>query len=90
MGWLFEEKETSLLATQMLLVRICVGKIEKLDKAKEILRGVPVREEQHCSSSSCLQATKKFDSCNYEKAIDPGIINGRGAVVHHKYLRLSR
>jgi hypothetical protein len=40
---LFEEKEISLNATQMLLVRICVGKIEKADPAKEILRNVPVR-----------------------------------------------
>ena len=44
MGWLFEEKEIPLVATQMLLVRICVGKIEKNDKVKAILRGVPIRD----------------------------------------------
>lgn len=44
MGWLFEEKEIPLVATQMLLVRICVGKIEKNRRVKEILRNVPVRE----------------------------------------------
>lgn len=42
LGWLFEEKEIPLVATQMLLVRICVGKIEKNDRVKTILRGVPI------------------------------------------------
>ncbi|KAH8723970.1 hypothetical protein GQ44DRAFT_655675, partial [Phaeosphaeriaceae sp. PMI808] len=44
LGWLFEEKEIPLVATQMLLVRICVAKIEKDDRIKTILRGVPTRE----------------------------------------------
>lgn len=43
-GWLFEEREIPLVATQMLLVRVCVGKIEKNDRVREILRQVPVRD----------------------------------------------
>lgn len=44
MGWIFEEKEIPLGATQMLLVRICVGKVEKNSRLKEILRNVPIRD----------------------------------------------
>jgi len=44
MGWLFEEREIRLDATQMLLVRICIGKIEKSDRVKAILRSVPIRD----------------------------------------------
>lgn len=43
MGWLFEEKEIPLIATQMLLVRICVGKIQKYDRTVQILRSIPVQ-----------------------------------------------
>lgn len=42
-GWLFEERNIPLLATQMLLVRVCVGKLEKTDRVKAILRSVPIR-----------------------------------------------
>lgn len=44
--WVFEEKEVSLLATSMLLVRIVIGKIEKMDRLVEILRVVPIRGEE--------------------------------------------
>lgn len=46
MGWMFEEKEIPLIATQMLLVRICVGKVENIDRVKAILRSVPIRDNE--------------------------------------------
>lgn len=42
--WIFEEKESSLLATNMQLVRVMIAKVEKRDRLISILRNVPIRE----------------------------------------------
>lgn len=44
-GWRYEEKYTSLYATQMLLVRVCVGKIKSKRDVERILRHVPIRDD---------------------------------------------
>ena len=44
--WFFEEKDVTLLATSMLLVRIMIGKIEKMDHLVSTLRKVPIRQGQ--------------------------------------------
>lgn len=44
--WFFEERDVTLLATSMLLVRIMIGKIEKMDRLLSILRRVPIRQGQ--------------------------------------------
>ncbi|KAF2765264.1 hypothetical protein EJ03DRAFT_280396 [Teratosphaeria nubilosa] len=44
-GWQFEEMKTRLIATRMLLVRVCIGKIEKDDRVRSILRSVPIRDD---------------------------------------------
>lgn len=41
--WKYEEVPISLLATQMLLVRIMIAKIENHDRLLQIMRGIPVR-----------------------------------------------
>lgn len=40
----FEERKISILATQMLLIRVMIGKIEKTDRLEEILRQVPIKQ----------------------------------------------
>jgi len=44
--WFFEERDTTLLATSMLLVRIMIGKVEKMDRLVKTLRSVPIRQGQ--------------------------------------------
>ncbi|TVY47527.1 hypothetical protein LOCC1_G003694 [Lachnellula occidentalis] len=44
--WYFEERDVGLLATSMQLVRIMIGKIEKMDRLVSILRRVPIRQGQ--------------------------------------------
>ena len=44
--WVFEEKEVTLLATSMLLVRIMIGKVEKKDRLESTLHKVPIRQGQ--------------------------------------------
>lgn len=43
--WCFEEKEIPLTATNMLLVRITIAKVLKIERTLEILRTVPVAPE---------------------------------------------
>ena len=43
-AWVFEEREISLFATEMLLVRMVIAKIEKRDLVESILRNVPIRQ----------------------------------------------
>ena len=40
--WIFEERKSSLLATNMLLVRIVVGKVKDTDRLRSVLKEVPV------------------------------------------------
>ncbi|KAH4106409.1 hypothetical protein HBI62_129720 [Parastagonospora nodorum] len=42
--WRFEERETSLSPTAMLLVRIMIAKVEKRDRFLSIVRNTPIRE----------------------------------------------
>lgn len=42
--WIFEEMEVRIQATQMVLVRITVAKIENRDRVVNILRNVPIRQ----------------------------------------------
>ena len=42
--WIFEERPVSLQATNMLLVRITIGKVEKMDRLVNILRSIPIRQ----------------------------------------------
>ncbi|KFY40704.1 hypothetical protein V494_03366 [Pseudogymnoascus sp. VKM F-4513 (FW-928)] len=44
MQWIFEELPVSLQATNMLLVRVRIGKVEKLDRLVDIIRTVPIRQ----------------------------------------------
>jgi hypothetical protein len=44
--WYFEERDVSLLATSMLLVRVMIGKVESKDRLVSTLRKVPIRQEQ--------------------------------------------
>ena len=44
--WFFEEKDVTLLATSMLLVRIMIGKVEKIERLVSTLRKVPIRQGQ--------------------------------------------
>ncbi|WPG98971.1 Hypothetical protein R9X50_00177300 [Acrodontium crateriforme] len=43
--WRFEERATTMLPVEMILVRIIIGKVENYDKMKELLRMIPVRPE---------------------------------------------
>jgi hypothetical protein len=42
--WYFEERDVTLLATSMLLVRIMIGKVEKMDRLASAVRRVPIRQ----------------------------------------------
>lgn len=44
--WTFEEVRTSLMPTQMILVRILIAKIENTDRLAQLLREVPVKQGQ--------------------------------------------
>ena len=44
--WAFEEVRTSLMPTQMILVRVLIAKIENTDKLAQLLRQVPVKQGQ--------------------------------------------
>ncbi|KAF3893290.1 DNAJ domain containing protein [Trichophyton interdigitale] len=44
--WEFEERECPLTPTNMLLVRVIIGKILDRDRLAEIMRNTPVRESQ--------------------------------------------
>lgn len=44
--WFFEERETPLTPTSMLLVRVMIGKIEKKDRLLDIMRRTPIRQDQ--------------------------------------------
>lgn len=41
--WKYEEASIRLIATQMLLVRVMIAKIEDNDRMLQILRGIPIR-----------------------------------------------
>jgi hypothetical protein len=43
-AWLFEERETTLSATSMLLVRVMIAKVEKKDRFVSIVRSTPIRQ----------------------------------------------
>ncbi|KAG9522553.1 hypothetical protein KCV07_g2931, partial [Aureobasidium melanogenum] len=45
-AWVFEDKLTSMAPTQMVLVRILIAKIEDTDKLSQLLRQIPIRQEQ--------------------------------------------
>ena len=42
MVWVFEQCECRLRATNMLLVRIMIGKVEEKDRLEQVMRSVPV------------------------------------------------
>ncbi|CAD6448887.1 f7196319-8ef1-4d93-9416-7754d1f6c04f [Sclerotinia trifoliorum] len=44
--WKYEEAPIRLIATQMLLVRVMIAKIEDNDGVLRILRGIPIRGEK--------------------------------------------
>lgn len=44
-AWLFEERETTLSATSMLLVRVMIAKVENKDRFISIIRNTPVRQD---------------------------------------------
>ena len=44
MRWVFEELPVPLQATNMLLVRIMIGKVEKMDRLVDTLRSIPIRQ----------------------------------------------
>lgn len=44
--WFFEERESPLAPTSMLLVRVVIGKIENGNRLVEILRNTPIRQGQ--------------------------------------------
>jgi len=44
--WEFEEQTISIAPTRMLLVRIMIGKVEKLDKVLQIIRSIPIRPDR--------------------------------------------
>ncbi|KAF2007406.1 hypothetical protein P154DRAFT_420169 [Amniculicola lignicola CBS 123094] len=43
-AWLFEERETTLSATSMLLVRVMIAKVENKDRFIYIIRNTPIRQ----------------------------------------------
>lgn len=45
-AWKFEERAIPVYATEMLLARICVGKIEDDDKFVSIVRSIPIRDKE--------------------------------------------
>lgn len=44
--WAFEEKPTSMMPTQRILVRLVIAKIEDTDGLAKLLRQIPIRPEQ--------------------------------------------
>ncbi|EPE31260.1 hypothetical protein GLAREA_12563 [Glarea lozoyensis ATCC 20868] len=44
--WYFEERDIGVVATSMLLVRILVGKVEKMERIQALLRTVPIRSSE--------------------------------------------
>ncbi|KAI1881732.1 hypothetical protein JX265_000558 [Neoarthrinium moseri] len=44
--WQFDERDVSMLATSMILVRIVVGKIKDRKRVASILRSIPIRGDQ--------------------------------------------
>jgi len=42
--WFFEERETSMKANSILLVRVLVGKVKSTSRLVEILRQVPIKQ----------------------------------------------
>lgn len=44
--WFFEERETPLAPTNMLLVRVMIGKVEKKERLLDVLRKTPIRQGQ--------------------------------------------
>lgn len=45
-GWVFDEKNINLQPTNALLVRIMIGKIEKRDRAVDIIRTTPIKPNE--------------------------------------------
>ncbi|KAG6369713.1 hypothetical protein JVT61DRAFT_13638 [Boletus reticuloceps] len=43
--WFFEERDISVTATHMLLIRITIAKVLRMERTLEILRAVPVKPE---------------------------------------------
>jgi hypothetical protein len=66
--WTFEERITSMMPTQMILVRVMVAKVEHAERLAQLLRQVPIRQGQegwNCVSwvkeaLSDLQKSKKI------------------------------
>ncbi|KAF2137375.1 uncharacterized protein K452DRAFT_291630 [Aplosporella prunicola CBS 121167] len=44
--WVFEERDTPLTPTSMLLVRVLIGKVEKRDRLLEVMQKTPIRQGQ--------------------------------------------
>ena len=43
--WVFQEKESALTATSMILVRVLIAKVNNKDRLVSILRNVPIRSD---------------------------------------------
>jgi Family of unknown function (DUF6914) len=51
--WFFEEREASMKATSVMLVRILVGKVESTSRLEAILRRVPIRQGETGWNRDC-------------------------------------
>jgi hypothetical protein len=45
MTWVFEERETTLMMTSALLVRVMIAKVENKDRLVSIIRNTPIRPD---------------------------------------------
>ncbi|KAK7515054.1 uncharacterized protein IWZ02DRAFT_383101 [Phyllosticta citriasiana] len=57
MEWQLEERSTMILATNALLVRIMIGKVEKKNRLVELIRGTPIRPNQN--GWNCVEWVKE-------------------------------
>ncbi|KAK8199913.1 hypothetical protein HDK77DRAFT_213966 [Phyllosticta capitalensis] len=57
MEWQLEERSTTVLATNALLVRVMIGKVEKKSRLVDLIRGTPIRPNQ--TGWNCVEWVKE-------------------------------
>lgn len=72
--WLFEERSTPLAPTNMLLVRVIIGKVENSERLVSVLRTTPIRQGD--PSWNCVGWVKEaLDGLKVDgKALGPCVI----------------
>lgn len=84
--WFFEELETPLLATRMILCRVMIGKVEDKQRLVQVLSRIPIRQDQ--AEWNCVfwvkEALEELETDG--KAIGTGVMdwdNVRDAVMEY-------